>query len=99
MPTNFGGVSGVIDFLILEDDIPALLPVHLLETLNTKINLNNDIIELELEGKTVKNRMTRLDSGLHLLVCLLVLQGNCLVPALSAKLAPQPDPGRGHHGL
>ncbi|CAE7837485.1 unnamed protein product, partial [Symbiodinium necroappetens] len=60
-PVAFGGVPGVVRFVVIEGHVPPLLSVGLLAHLGAKLDLESDEVHLKTIGVSLP--MTRLPSG------------------------------------
>ena len=72
VPISPGGVPGVIQFLVIDGEIPPLLSVGLLEHLGASLDLNTNEVSFKKIG--VDMRMTNLPSG-HRAIPLVQWQG------------------------
>ena len=61
VPTSIKGQTRVVQFIILKEDVPPLLPVGLLDMLDAEVRLRKN--ELELKELGVVTEMLRLPDG------------------------------------
>ena len=61
IPLGLGGINGILETTVVQDDVPLLIPVNLLQNVQAKIDLKK--CELEMQKFEVKVPMQRMPSG------------------------------------
>ncbi len=61
IPLGIGKINGVLEATVVDGDVPLLLPIKLLKTLQAVVNLPKMQLQLELHGKTI--HMREMSSG------------------------------------
>ena len=61
IPTILGGASGIVKVTVVQEDIPHLLSIGLLESVGSVIDTKANVIRYE--GHGTEDRMLRLRSG------------------------------------
>ena len=72
IPLGIGGINGVLETTVVEGDVPLLLPIRLLKTLDAVVNIPKRI--LRLEGHGVDVCMRELHSG-HMVISIMEFEG------------------------
>ena len=53
IPVGFGGLRGIIECSVLEQDVPGLIPIGLLKTLGAKIDCENNFLSLKNHNQEI----------------------------------------------